>query len=124
MKKGRKGRSIMDPAGSVKPSVSGVSVADMKAWLDKRVEETDHLLRSLANAEHLGRSIAQLRRAKLTMTELAEAAESDEIETALAAPLRRRKWSDLERFNRADFNVEAYNKALENGLSKGSDVRD
>jgi hypothetical protein len=81
----------------------------------KRVEETDHLLRSRANAEHLGRSIAQLR-PKLTMSEFAEAAESDEIEAAgpvLAAPLERRKWSDLERFNRADFDVEAYSKALE-----------
>lgn len=67
---------------------------------------------------------------KLTLSELAEAAESDDVmRTAMKnagvgflgdyVPLQRRKWSDLVSFNRADFDLEAYNKALENGLPEG-----
>ncbi|MEX3963336.1 hypothetical protein AB4Y42_14125 [Paraburkholderia sp. EG286B] len=88
----------------------------------KARETTHHLLRSPANREHLARSIAQLR-SKLTMTKLAETAESDEIEAAgpaLAVALQRRKWSELERFKRPDFDVDAYSKALE----KDSDESD
>jgi len=59
-----------------------------------------------------------------TLVELAEAAESDELDQVLAQagmpsvvedeqPLRRRKWSQLERFNRADFDINAYTKSLD-----------
>lgn len=58
-----------------------------------------------------------------TLVELAEAAETDEFDqvlaragvlsgTADAQPLERRKWSQIERFNRADFDINAYTKSL------------
>ncbi len=58
-----------------------------------------------------------------TLVELEEAAETDELGqvlaragvpswTADAQPLERRTWSQLERFNRADFDINAYTKSI------------
>jgi hypothetical protein len=70
-------------------------------------------------------------RPKLTLSELAEAAESNDVMQAAMknadvvllgdyVSLERCKWSALEPFNRGGFDVEAYNTVLENGLPEGS----
>lgn len=67
-----------------------------------------------------------MRRRRYTLLEVAEASESEAMDSVLAdaggpavdddgRPLVRREFSELQPFDRASFDIEAYNRALGKG---------